>query len=780
MSRIVISDLSKGMDLKSAAEDIGPGFTGEQIGLDWSDPGVIQPARADVLVQTMSDNIIDSHIVYIQLVKYQFTTHSDGLRVTTGGVVTLIDPNFTGVFKCLGINDQYVVFSNATMVKKWFPGGSLLNLITGQYVDAPAWPATDQWGVNTPPTPVLALVPLTSQVIDNCQSLTNWVASEGSIALDTTDFAGTSNASIKMTSLANSSAIMAKTGSWNLKYFVNPGDLGTGFISLWVLAPNLTVVTAIHLLFDCSASANFTTDWYECDIEINNVASTDITFTPNAAYPGDIQVGDTTLSSTQPTTTTVCTSGVWMNFQIPISTFFRIGYNANYDWSTITAIQIKWDCGSTAGSIDVTSLNLEGGGYPFGNYWFAVAYEDVFGNYGPYSEYAGPVNANGQQITLSGLTPDTDPYTTQRRLVVIGGSLTSPMVFYLPDNVSTNYTYNLQDTALSTIETQFYEDPPQPCTDMILAFDRVFMVSGDQLLYSDPEMYEGFPAENYISLPGEILKQIALYQNQYIAVRGVRETLIQILSSDPGTWAITGGAREGSVSSRFMIDLGSGQHVWASKTAFWQTADSEYLPQIGFAVKDFSQIFGDQISNLAYLFYIDTDNIPRILRIDYRPGYPLPHYIENIEPSCIFADQIVKQVFYALGNKIYQFNAGAGPMPTLLTIPEQFDKSAKIKTFAAINYDLQNGPLAMQLVCERVPVLSGYSNVGYGQGGYGQGGYGGQGTIGTYTLPNSTIDGDPVSLPPNAKVSMGFNLSSTTQDFVLTLPIKVEYVEIGA
>ena len=115
-----------------------------------------------------------------------------------------------------------------------------------------------------------------------------------------------------------------------------------------------------------------------------------------------------------------------------------------------------------------------------------------------------------------------------------------------------------------------------------------------------------------------------------------------------------------------------------------------------------------------------------------------------------------------------------------LTIPEQFDKSAKIKTFAAINYDLQNGPLAMQLVCERVPVLSGYSNVGYGQGGYGQGGYGGQGTIGTYTLPNSTIDGDPVSLPPNAKVSMGFNLSSTTQDFVLTLPIKVEYVEIGA
>jgi hypothetical protein len=762
MSKIVLSDLSKGMDLKNAAIDVAEGFTGENVGLDWSDPGVIQPLRVDALVQTMADTIIDSHIVYIQLVKYQFTTHADGLRVTTGGVATLIDSEFTGFFKCLGINDQYVVLANATLVKKWLPG----------------WTSTDQWGVDTPPKPTLSLAPLTSRVIDACESLANWVVTGGSITLNTTSFAGTSQASINMAASANSSVTMSKTVSKNLAYFNDPGDLGTGFISLWVKAPNLTVVTALHVLFDCSTLANFTSDWYECDIPINNVASTDVTFTPNAAYPGDIQIGPTRLSNTQPTTTTVCSSGVWMNFQIPVSSFYRIGNNANRDWSKITAIQIKFDCGPAAGSVLVTSLNLEGGGYPFGNYWFAVAYEDVFGNYGPYSLYAGPVNANGQQIIISGLTPDTNPHTTQRRFAVIGGSLTDPMVFFLSDNVSTSYTYNLQDTALSTIETNFNEDQPQPCTDMILAFDRIFMISGDQLLYSDLEMYEGFPADNYISFPGEILTQIALYQNQYIAVRGVAETLIQILSSDPGTWAITPGAREGSVSSRFMIDLGSGQHVWAGKAFFWQTADNEYLPQIGFAVKDFAQIFGAQISDLAYLFFVDTDNIPRILRIDYRPGYPLPHYIENIRPSCIFADLILKQVFYAIGNKIYQFNAGTDPMPTILTIPEQFAKSSKIKSFAALNYDLQNGPLTMQLVSERKPVLSAYTNVGYGQGGYGQGGYGGQGVIGSYSLPDSEIDGDSVSLPPNAKVSMGFVLTSTDQDFILTLPVKIEYVEV--
>ena len=846
MGKIVLTSLHSGMDLKDTGLDVPEGFTGQSVGLDFGDPGIITPMSVDALVQQFATgvpNIIDAHVAYVLGVKYSFTTHSDGLRVTVGNTVSLIDSAFTGYFKCLAINDQFFVFSNGTLQKKWFPGGSVLNPVTGVYQTYPAWTTTDQWGVNTPPAPSLSLAALTTQVIDGFDSLTGWTCTGGTATNDTVNY-NSSPGSINLAAAAGGIVKLTKLKSLNLSCFVTPGDLGTGFISVWFLATDLTAVTSLHLLFDCSPSANFTTDWYQADITINNVATQTLTYaaggtvplpsgfssiqatasgqTPPAAYDASTQqldvfgipksstkkqdvvkyqtfgLSDAPIEFSQVIVTkknkrqTTTTSGIWMEFQFQMSEFTRSGVNENYDWSTISAIQIKYDAGPKAGSVNVDSLMLSGGGYPFGNYWFAVSYEDIFGNYGPYSEFAGPVDSTGQQIVISGLTPDTDTNTVARRLAVIGGSMTDPMVFFIGDNTSTSYTYNLEDTALTTIETNFNEDPPGPCMDMIWAYSRVWMVYQDGMYYSDLGFYEGFPAANFISLPTETLNQIALLQNQYIALRGNAETLVQVLSSDPTTWAIMPGAREGSASSRFMIDLGGGQHAWITNSVdltngvpnymFWQTADSEYLPQIGWAISGATQIFGAQASEFVYMFYTDTSGVPWVLRIDYRQGDPIPHYVSSMTPACIFADPVLKRVYYALGNKIYQFAAAAGPVATSLTIPEQFAKSSKQKSFNAANYDLQNGPLNMQVIRQR-QLLSG-----------------------TYSLPNSALDGDAVSLPAGTGISQGYVFSSATganpntivdqngnsivdqngvsiidqgEGFVLTLPLKIEYVEVG-
>ena len=821
MGNIVISDLHKGMNLRDAAEDISPGETGESIGIDFSEPGIIKPMRSDLLVQEFDSGVPDvqwAEKVYIQNVEYQFTTHSDGMRVTIAGVVTLLDAAFTGTFKCLVINDQYVVFSNATLVKKWMPG----------------WAATIQWGLNTPPAPTLALAALTTKVIDGFDSLTNWTraggGTAGAMALDNTYY-NSSTGSIKMTASAKTSVTITKPVTLDLSKFTTVGDLGLGWIDAWFLASDLTAVTALHVSFDCSTGANFKTDWYQSDITINNVASASLSYgaggtvdvptsggntipvTTSGQYatlvydaslnqidvvgiPGkktkkqtivkyqSFGISDAPLDFqqvivlTKKKRQTVATSAVWMHFRFQLSEFTRNGADPNRDWSTITAIQIKFDCGATAGSVNVDSLNLLGGGYPFGSYWFAQSYENDFGNYGPFSEFAGPIDAEGQQIIISGLTPDSDTQTTKRRIAVIGGSMTDPMVFFITNNTATSYTYNLEDTAFTTIETNFHNDPPLPCTDMILAGDRVFMVKDNQLLYSNIEFYEGFPESNYLIFPNEVLKQVAELGNQYVAVRGLKEVLIQLLSSDPTTWAIVAGAREGAASSNLLINVGNGQHVWASNSFFWSGTDAEYLPKVGFAVSDFTQVFGAQASDLVYLWFMDTSGTPCVLRIDYRLGDPIAHYVENITPTCIFADQATRQIFYSLGNKIYQFDSGGDAMPVKLVIPEQFAQSSKIKDFSAINYDLAGGPFDMQIVRRRKTLT------------------------GVYSLPDSDLDGDAVTLPPGSTISQGFILATaggsslvvdedglyavdengaiaSDEGFVLTLPIKIDYVEVG-
>ena len=78
--------------------------------------------------QLLPAAIMDAYDIYIQGTKYRLTTHSDGLRASeklnnlTWQTPILIDPLFTGKFKAIGINDEYVVLSNGTYNKKSMQG----------------------------------------------------------------------------------------------------------------------------------------------------------------------------------------------------------------------------------------------------------------------------------------------------------------------------------------------------------------------------------------------------------------------------------------------------------------------------------------------------------------------------------------------------------------------------------------------------------------------------------------------------------------------------------
>jgi hypothetical protein len=137
MSGLVIKDLHQGMNLRDPAIDIAVGEVGETLGCDFSTPGEIRPMREPLLAWTMPEDIQDAHIVWLETTQYLFTTHADGLRVTsaTGGTL-LINASFTGLFKVLAINGAYVFLSNVTTNIKWKPSYGA---------------ATYQMGLNTPP-----------------------------------------------------------------------------------------------------------------------------------------------------------------------------------------------------------------------------------------------------------------------------------------------------------------------------------------------------------------------------------------------------------------------------------------------------------------------------------------------------------------------------------------------------------------------------------------------------------------------------------------------------
>jgi hypothetical protein len=359
-------------------------------------------------------------------------------------------------------------------------------------------------------------------------------------------------------------------------------------------------------------------------------------------------------------------------------------------------------------------------------------------------------------LVISGLTADSDSQTTKRRIALIGGSITEPMIIYLENNTATTLTYNQLDSALTIIESYFNnKKPPTGIKDMVVLDGRVFLVTGDNnLSYSLPLFYEAFPLSNYRNLAdGEQFMQVAVV-GSYIAARGKgREYLVQLTGSEPAYWQVTKGAKEGAVSSRFLIEDTEAGQVWASKKGFY-ASPGYYLPKINPVVADFSAVFGAMVGKKAYLAFEDTGGVSRIMRIDYTLNRPVAHYVENLEPTAVFADPIEGKVYYASGPNIYEFDAGSDPLPVTLTIPEQLCKVAGLKSFVGLYYELTGAALDLALSLDRAAIG------------------------GSISLPIRNRGEEIADFPEGTNGGqLGMTLTST-EDFVLYLPLELEQAAI--
>lgn len=792
MPPLNIKSISKGMDLQGADFEIAPGFTKESVGIDYEKPGVVKPMRAATALTTWPKTVVDQNLVYVGSSKYLFTTTADGLYVTdcTSGfpadhtTSTLISGTFTGTFKALPINDQYVILANASMMRKW----------------APTMTTTYQLGLNTGPKPTLALGTAKTKVIESMDSAgtapNNWTFTGGSLtygalAIDTgvkTEGTG----SLKLTQRKRSTIVASRVFATplDLSKYTTTGDLGISFICFSYFIEDASLIDLIEIMFSCASDGGFNKDTYSATISprvmseqaatLEESTNTDIygnimpgVYDPNTGASTVFRLPIDSISSSsgpiieyttivsggrRPKTTTV--SGSWVNVKIMQGEFGRLGVASGRDWSTITGLRISVT--SIKGATELTmstwldNFYMIGGGNLWGTYWVACAYQNAYGNYGAYSAFAGPIAVEGVPLTISGLTADTDAQTTKRRLAIIGGSLTVPMVKMIDDNTTTSLTYNDLDTALTIAETKWNnQKAPAGCRDIINFQGRVWLVGvpnyKNRMVYSEELYYEAFPYLNYRILgEGEDLYQVASV-GDYVAARGAgKEYLTYPVGDSHLFWKTMDGAPEGAVSARLLLRLSESEHVYASRKGFYKSGPGPtyVLQKIGAAVGDFTAVRGVQAGQFAYIAFTDTGSVTRLLRLDMRLGTIIPHYVANLNPGALFADPVTKTAYYSSGAVTYSIATASGPLATRLVIHGQFAGSTKLKEFPEILYQLSGGPLTATMVRD--------------------------GTSDSTTLSLANNEDEFVSLPQNSVKALGLILESTSQDYTLTLPITLE------
>lgn len=793
-----IDNLHNGMNLRDIAQAIAAGEVGLTLGCDFHNPGQVTPMNKGKLTWTLAATIIDAKIVYLRNTRYLFTTHADGLRVN---LTSLIDADFTGTFKAWPLNDEYVVLSNSSLNRKW----------------KPEWTTTYQWGLNTPPAPTLAAGTALNKTVDDFEDLTKWSftggGAAGNLQADTTHNRGSGAQSMRLTATAETTITASRSINLDLSKFVVTDDQGTPYLQLSYYTDDLAAIQSIVLKLSCAANRAFTKDYYKMNVTLGGYSYVNLSPTgpeegsgtyetmifgpPESTFLAPSTPVQTVFNQQQgsdnPTYYTIDPNGVlqpvsqedlptttkkiiikaksrdipsasatWTDLKLPLSKFTRIGSTAGRDWSTITAISIEVTASAVDCDISFDDWLMIGGGNLFGWYYAAVAYQNEQGNYGPYTDFEGPVELDAQSLMISGLTADTDGQTKKRRIAILGGSITSPMVHLLENNTDTSLEYNEEDSSLTTVEYHFNNrKPPAGIRDMAEINGRIFAVCGtNSLVYSESLLYEAFPLKNYRTIVGgEQLYQVSLYSEGYVAARGKgREYITQVLNTNPAFWQTVVGAKQGAVSSRLMLEEPQGFQVYMSERGFYGSGPGfrgEYLEKINPVITNHSSVFGDMIPDRAYLCFQDTGSTYRVMRIDWRLGKPIAHYVSNLQPSAIFADNIVNTVYYASGTEIYEFDADTVKLAATLTIPGQLCGTPKLKSFEALIYELSGDSLTMTLVLDRVTKTT------------------------THSLAARTREETPKGLPQMTGMHLGLTLTSVEgDDFVLYLPWGLEAVEV--
>ena len=806
MPSIPIDDLHGGMNLRDPAASIQKGETGISIGCDFSVPGMVRPMRQPFLRQTLPADIIDACDIYIQGTKYRLTTHSDGLRASeklnnlTWQTPILIDPLFTGKFKAVGINDEYVVLSNGTYNKKWMPG----------------WAGTYQWGLNTPPVPTIQTGSLLL-VFDDFEDNSGWTFTGGGLTGGLSDNHAQfldGSTSLKVNLDALTSITLTKQGNMDLI-----ADPNSGF-NLAYLQQYSNSIGSITVRFSSTPGGTFNPgdNYFEYTIYpslnkaivsgVHRVGYIDSLFLVDSAgrdlVAMGVVLGQTLYNQTQSVSTIITNienqdavndrvdgllsggkkwepgdafqivPGIAANWVtgniIPQGQFRQWGNTSSQlDWANITAMQIEvvalqsdtWIC------FDNWSLQRT---ETTGTYQAAVSYMNQFGNYGPYSDYCAPVTIYGASLLIGNLVPDTDQQTVARRIAILGGDLTDPWVMEVNDNTSTTAEYFPDITTLVEVETEFDNQKPPMFIDMLEWNGRIFGVTGSNSgYYSEDLFYEAFPAKNFLLMSaGEELLQVDISDQNYVAWRGKdKEYLTMLAIAGPAYWQTMKGADVGAISSRFLIVDPTGGRVYASQLGFYISGGGTrgyYLPKIPaattnpkqiFGITDFSLVFGSMMKDRAYLYFQDKDGVDWVMRIDYRLGKMVAHFVGNWNPVTIWADHMLERVYYVSGAQVLEFDAGTLPLPTSLTIPEQLGKTLGPKDFFGIDHELDGDAIQFTLSLDRVPV-----------------------PVAPIALPAAMREDNPVSLPYGLVGNqMGLTLLSTTEDWTLYLPIELVYEE---
>lgn len=805
MPTINLNEITGGLNLRDPAATVGQGEVTMSIGVDHSVPGIIRPMREPLLRHTLPIDIVDAVDVWIQGTKYRFTTHADGLRVSQKVAdfnwltPILIDSEFTGTFKLLPINDEYVVLSNGTLARKWKPG----------------WSEAYQWGLNTPPVPTISGNINHTSIVDNFENIDGWVVvgggTTGGKQADTVHYLDGSQ-SLKILLDGNTQVTATKMVNLNLS-----GQDGA-FLSLPFRLATSYCLSHLTFSFSCAADGGFTNDYYWYDV-VPQYTYTTITGNHKTGYPNSAFLVDSAgrnLSSLGAATGMwvknvtknasaeiiaignqdaindkvegtlsgaadwdegdsfiiyVTTVGTWTEpNKIHLNDFTRVGTDGSRNWSTITAMRVQLYALAINTYVNFDHWIFDAGTVT-GTYRAAVAYQNELGNYGPYSEYCDPVDIYGAaNITIGNLIPDTDPQTTARRIAIISSNITDPWVVTLSDNTSTTYSYSENITPLEEVELYFNNAKPPAFVDMIDFAGRIFGVVGDEKgYYSNELFYEAFPAaNNLVFAQGEILYQVDNPDQNYIAWRGKgKEYLTQLTTGGPAYWQTVKGADAGAITPRLLLKDPGGGRVYASQLGIYVSGSSVrgyYLPKLPFTINDssqpfgisdFSTVFGAMIPDRAYLYLQDKDGIDWILRLDYRLGTMIPHFVMSARPATIWSDPILERVYYADGTDVLEFDAGPGPMPATLTFPEQLGQSPGLKEFISIICELAGNPIQFSLTLDR-QTLSG----------------------GPYTLPVGMRQSAPVSLPYG---TVGNQLGITLQandEFQIYLPMQILYQEV--
>jgi hypothetical protein len=183
MPKYPLTDLNQGMNRHQAPEALPPQFLSNAIGVDIFKPGVLKPLPGGRKLSSAIAGVNWMETAWTGGVFTIYYSTSSGLyrhtNVENGsGAGTLIESNITGQFSVAVLNNVAYI---ASSIRRLRDDGTTVS----------------RWGITKPLNkPTLSLVAQSTYVIDDCEALTDWSVSSGTLSLSTIAMQGSRSISM--------------------------------------------------------------------------------------------------------------------------------------------------------------------------------------------------------------------------------------------------------------------------------------------------------------------------------------------------------------------------------------------------------------------------------------------------------------------------------------------------------------------------------------------------------------------------------------------------------